>query len=132
MIQNQAHELQALVQSRDKRNFSTTKFIAITSGKGGVGKSSILKLIIGEPIKYNGEFKIINDLKISYVSQSTEKLKGNLKTFARENKIDESIFKAMLSKMGFSKIDFDTDIKDMSERTKKRKFLIAKKYLRTS
>ena len=41
MIQNQAHELQALVQSRDKRNFSTTKFIAITSGKGGVGKSSI-------------------------------------------------------------------------------------------
>ncbi len=35
MIQNQAHELQ------DKRNFSATKFIAITSGKGGVGKSNI-------------------------------------------------------------------------------------------
>lgn len=41
MIQNQAHELQSLVQSQDKRNFSNTKFIAITSGKGGVGKSSI-------------------------------------------------------------------------------------------
>ena len=41
MIQNQAHELQSLIQSKDKRNFSNTKFIAITSGKGGVGKSSI-------------------------------------------------------------------------------------------
>ncbi len=94
-------------------------------GKNGIGKSSILKLILGNEIQYNGELKIANDLKISYVSQSTEKLKGNLKTFARENKIDESIFKAMLSKMGFSKIDFDTDIKDMSEGQKK-KVLIAK------
>ncbi len=41
MIQNQAYELQSLIQSQDKRNFSDTKFIAITSGKGGVGKSSI-------------------------------------------------------------------------------------------
>lgn len=41
MIHNQAYELQAIVQSQDKRNFSATKFIAITSGKGGVGKSSI-------------------------------------------------------------------------------------------
>lgn len=41
MIQNQAYELQSLVQSQDKRNLSATKFIAITSGKGGVGKSSI-------------------------------------------------------------------------------------------
>ena len=94
-------------------------------GKNGIGKSSILKLIIGEEIQYNGELKIANDLKISYVSQSTENLKGNLTNFARDNKIDESIFKAMLSKMGFSKIDFDTDIQNMSEGQKK-KVLIAK------
>lgn len=94
-------------------------------GKNGIGKSSILKLIIGEEIQYNGELKIANDLKISYVSQSTENLKGNLTNFARDNKIDESIFKAMLSKMGFSKIDFDTNIQNMSEGQKK-KVLIAK------
>lgn len=94
-------------------------------GKNGIGKSSILKLIIGEQIQYNGDFKIANDLKISYVSQSTENLKGNLKNFAQDNKIDESIFKAMLSKMGFSKTDFDTDIDKMSEGQKK-KVLIAK------
>ncbi len=102
-------------------------------GKNGIGKSSILKLILGKKIEYNGEFKVANNLKISYVSQSTEDLKGNLKSFARENKIDESIFKAMLVKMGLSQDDFDTNIQDdfdtniqdMSEGQKK-KVLIAK------
>ncbi len=48
-----------------------------------------------------------------------------LRTFARDNKIDESIFKAMLTKMGLSKSDFDTNMEDMSEGQKK-KVLIAK------
>ena len=124
-----ANDLQ--IKYDEKTIFSKVSFevknedrIAIV-GKNGIGKSSILKLIIRKEIKYNGEFKIVNDLKISYVSQSTENLQGNLKGFAIENKIDESIFKAMLSKMGFSQKDFDTDIKDMSEGQKK-KVLIAK------
>lgn len=94
-------------------------------GKNGAGKSSILKLVIGNEIEYSGEFKIANDLKISYVSQSTEDLKGNLKTFAKNNKVDESIFKAMLVKMGFSNLEFEKDIKELSEGQKK-KVLIAK------
>lgn len=94
-------------------------------GKNGIGKSSILKLIIGETIKFNGEYKVANGLKISYISQSTEDLKGSLKNFAQYNKIDESIFKAMLIKMGFSKSDFNTDIQNMSEGQKK-KVLIGK------
>lgn len=98
--------------------------IAIT-GKNGVGKSSILKLIMGEKIKYNGTFKIANNLKFSYVSQSTEGLKGSLKQYVQENKIEESIFKAMLSKMGFLASEFGKDIKQMSEGQKK-KVLIAK------
>lgn len=94
-------------------------------GKNGTGKSSILKLIIGEDIQYNGEVKIINGLKISYVPQTTENLRGNLKDFAYANKINESTFKAMLVKMGLSQSDFDTNIQDMSEGQKK-KVLIAK------
>ena len=94
-------------------------------GKNGIGKSSILKLILGKEIQYNGEFKVVNDLKISYISQSTEYLKGNLKTFVGDNNIDESIFKAMLSKMGFSKENFNTNIQEMSDGQKK-KVLIAK------
>ena len=94
-------------------------------GKNGIGKSSILKLIMGKEIQFNGELKKVNDLKISYVSQNTEDLNGNLQTFVRDNEIDESIFKAMLIKMGLSKLDFDTNIQDMSEGQKK-KVLIAK------
>lgn len=89
------------------------------------GKSSLLKLIIGKKIEYSGELKISNDLKISYVEQNTENLKGNLKEFSRTNTVDESIFKAMLSKMGFSNSDFEKHIEEMSEGQKK-KVLIAK------
>lgn len=95
------------------------------SGKNGIGKSSILKLILGEKIDYNGTLKVSNDLKISYVSQTTDFLNGTLKTFASKEKVDEGIFKAMLSKMGISKSEFDKDISKMSEGQKK-KVLIAK------
>ena len=94
-------------------------------GKNGAGKSSILKLILGQEIEYNGQIKIANDLKISYVSQSTVELKGTLREMATEYKIDEGIFKAMLSKMGFSKNEFEKDIREFSEGQKK-KVLIAR------
>ena len=94
-------------------------------GKNGAGKSSILKLILGKNLQHNGEINIANNLKISYVSQSTEYLKGSLKNFSYVNEIDESVFKAMLVKMGLSQADFDTNIQDMSEGQKK-KVLIAK------
>ena len=41
MPTHQASALQDLVRSRSKVQYSTTRFIAVTSGKGGVGKSSI-------------------------------------------------------------------------------------------
>ncbi len=94
-------------------------------GKNGAGKSSILKLILGNKLEYNGNINVANDLKISYVSQSTESLSGTLKDFVIQNQIDESIFKAMLSKMGFSNLEFSKNIEEMSEGQKK-KVLIAK------
>lgn len=119
------------IQYDNKAIFSPISFtiqkgdrVAIT-GKNGSGKSSILKLIQKQEIPYSGELKVGNDLKISYVSQSTEGMKGTLKSFAKQNQVEESIFKAMLSKMGFSAIDFENDISQMSEGQKK-KVLIAK------
>ena len=124
-----ANELQ--IKYNEKAIFSKRTFevnnkdrIAII-GKNGIGKSSILKLIMGEEIQYNGTLKINNNLKISYVSQSTKELKGTLKEYALKNEVEESIFKAMLSKMGFSKTEFEKDIKALSEGQKK-KVLIAK------
>ncbi len=94
-------------------------------GKNGSGKSSIIKLICGENITFKGTLRKANQLKISYVSQDTSHLRGNLADYARDNDIDESIFKATLRKFGFSRIQFEKDMADFSGGQKK-KVLIAK------
>lgn len=94
-------------------------------GKNGSGKSSLLKLICGEEIKYTGNFIKGNQLKISYVSQDTSSLQGDLKDYARACGIDESIFKAILRKFDFSRVQFEKDMSSFSDGQKK-KVLIAK------
>lgn len=93
-------------------------------GKNGCGKSSLLKLIYGEKISYKGEFYKANQLDISYVSQDTSMLCGNLKDFAYENGIDETLLKAILRKLDFSREQFDKKMENFSGGQKK-KVLIA-------
>ncbi|MDF2961025.1 MAG: lsa [Paenibacillus sp.] len=95
------------------------------SGKNGSGKSSIIKLICGEDINYTGTFRKDNQLKISYVSQDTSHLHGNLSDYAADNGIDESLFKSILRKLDFSRVQFEKDISAFSGGQKK-KVLIAK------
>ncbi|WP_336773309.1 Lsa family ABC-F type ribosomal protection protein [Paenibacillus sp. MMO-58] len=95
------------------------------SGRNGSGKSSLLKLIIGEDLTYTGTFRKGSNLKISYVSQDTSHLRGKLTDYAREHGIDESLFKAILRKLDFSRIQFEKDISAFSGGQKK-KVLIAK------
>lgn len=94
-------------------------------GKNGSGKSSIIKLILGNDVNYIGSVNVGSNLLISYVSQDISYLKGNLKEFAINNNIDESLFKAILRKLDFSRIQFEKDIIDFSQGQKK-KVLIAK------
>ena len=95
------------------------------SGRNGSGKTSIIKLICGEKILYNGDIAIGSGLKISYVSQDTSELSGNLTDYAIKHRIDESLFKAILRKLDFSRIQFDKDMRDFSGGQKK-KTLIAR------
>lgn len=97
----------------------------VLDGKNGSGKSSLLKLLIGEPIEHTGTIKLGSGLVVSYVSQDTSHLNGTLSDFADENHIDESLFKAILRKMDFERIQFEKDIQDFSGGQKK-KVLIAK------
>ena len=94
-------------------------------GRNGSGKSSIIKLICGEDIAYSGEFAKGSQIRISYVSQDTSFLSGGLSDYAKENGIDESLFKAILRKLDFSRVQFEKDMKDFSGGQKK-KALIAK------
>lgn len=94
-------------------------------GRNGSGKSSIIKLICGEDITYTGVFKKASQLKISCVAQNTAHLRGNLTDYARDNNIDESLFKAILRKLDFSRVQFDKDMSDFSGGQKK-KVLIAR------
>ena len=94
-------------------------------GKNGSGKSSIIKLVLGENITYQGDLHIQSGLKISYVSQETSHLSGRLNDFIRDNNIDEVLFKAILRKMDFEREQFEKDIDSYSEGQKK-KVLLAK------
>lgn len=94
-------------------------------GKNGSGKSSILKLINGDDIKFTGNLMLASGLKISYISQDTSYLIGNLSEFAYNNKIDETLFKTILRKLDFNREQFDKNMEDFSAGQKK-KVLIAK------
>lgn len=94
-------------------------------GNNGCGKSSIIKLILGQNLKYDGNLFVATNLKISYVSQDTSFLMGNPTNFARANNIDESFFKSVLRKLDFTRIQFEKNMENYSEGQKK-KVLIAK------
>ncbi|MGG0276828.1 Lsa family ABC-F type ribosomal protection protein [Bacillus rhizoplanae] len=97
----------------------------VLDGKNGSGKSSILKLILGHPIQHTGSVNLGSGPIISYVQQDTSHLKGSLSDFIEEHEIDETLFKSILRKMDFDRIQFEKDISHYSGGQKK-KLLIAK------
>ena len=92
-------------------------------GKNGSGKSSILKLILGDPIPYTGILQK-GKLVISYVPQNADYLKGSLSEFINDSQINESLFKTILCKLDFARTLFDFPIDNYSSGQKK-KLLIA-------
>ena len=97
--------------------------LAVT-GKNGSGKSSILKAILGEPgIEITGDILRSSQLKISYVPQDTSFLRGNLHDYADACGVEESLFKAILRKLDFSRVQFGKDMADFSSGQKKKVLL---------
>ena len=94
-------------------------------GRNGSGKTSLLKLLLGQDIPHSGTVFIASGLRFSYVSQDTSRLCGNLRSFAEHSGLDESLFKAILRKLDFSRPQLERNMEDFSEGQKK-KVLLAK------
>lgn len=94
-------------------------------GKNGSGKSTLFQLLLGEAVAYTGRYFAAPGLKISYISQDTSKLSGNLEDFAMQHGLNETIFKTVLRQLDFNRTQFEKDISDFSGGQKK-KVLLAK------
>lgn len=133
-----SHHKDVLVMSKDLAIYYDDKKITkdldfsigngdrvILQGRNGCGKSSIIKKILGQNIETTGTLEIARGLKISYVSQDTSHLKGSLDDFIYNNGLDETLFKALLRKLDFERVQFEKTMENYSGGQKK-KVLIAK------
>ena len=92
-------------------------------GKNGTGKSSILKLVLGEPLSYRGSFQKPGRLVVSYVPQDTSFLQGRVAAYAGQCGIDKTLFQAILRKLDFSRSLFEQDMETFSAGQKKKVLL---------
>lgn len=89
-------------------------------GKNGSGKSSILKLLCGQDIPYKGELFKAAGVIISYVQQDTSHLKGSFAEFELRYDIDTVLFRAILRKLDFNRVQFEKNVEDLSAGQRKK------------
>ena len=94
-------------------------------GLNGAGKSSLLKLLLGEEIPHSGTVETMSGLVVSYVSQNTDHLRGSLTEFVRTQGLDGSRFRTILRKLDVPREQFEKDLADYSSGQKKKVLLAA-------
>lgn len=100
----------------------------VLDGRNGSGKSSVIKAILGTedaPDILSGKLNIASGLIISYVSQDTSWLSGSINDFTEQYGLDDTLFRAILRKLDFSRDHFGKEMQYFSEGQKK-KVLLAK------
>ncbi|MEA4823381.1 MAG: ABC-F type ribosomal protection protein [Clostridiaceae bacterium] len=92
-------------------------------GKNGSGKSSILKLITGEPIEHSGSVTVASGLTFSVVPQDSSFLTGSLDDFIEHAGVDGTLMRTILRKLDFERVQFTKDMRGYSAGQKKKVLL---------
>ena len=94
------------------------------AGKNGSGKSSVIKLIMGENITFTGKIYKNSRIKIAYCPQYFE-YTGTIDDYIQETSADKKIMYTLLSILGFNFDNLKSNINDLSE-GEKRKVILSK------
>ena len=95
-------------------------------GANGCGKSTLFGLILGQSeARAEGVLQLAGSLTISYLPQATGRLAGPLAAFEARQGLDPALFRAVLRKLGFERVQFEKDMADYSEGQKKKAALAA-------
>ena len=92
-------------------------------GRNGSGKSSVLKLALGENIPHTGLFERAGNALLSYLPQDASFLKGSVYDYAAACKVDHVLMLAILRKLGFARELFERDMGGYSAGQKKKVLL---------
>lgn len=104
--------------------------VAIT-GKNGSGKSTLIQTILQKanlldtplPIWEEGDCNVASGLTISYVSQDTSHLHGDIPSYCHQKNLDKSLFFAILRQLDFDRVQFTKPMEEYSEGQKKKVLL---------
>lgn len=71
----------------------------------------------------NGTLRLAPGISISYISQDTSWLRGNIRDFCESRKLDESLFCSLLRQLDMDRVQFGKNMEDFSEGQKKKVLL---------
>ena len=94
-------------------------------GGNGSGKTSLLRLVLGEQAPHTGTLFRASGLEISYVPQRADHLRGNPVAWAEGQGIDVTLFLTILRKLDFSRALFERDMGEYSAGQQKKVLLAA-------
>lgn len=94
-------------------------------GGNGSGKTSLLRLVLGEEVPHAGTLFRASGLVISYVPQKSDHLRGSPIAWAEGQGINLTLFLTILRKLDFSRALFERDMGEYSAGQQKKVLLAA-------